>query len=121
MRNSKEQTYRLPILVLAANSYIVGREGKYYEAVMGHDEDEFDNDEGDFLNYSFKYQELNKIKNSIKIPRSSYYRVINQLSKEGYLQKRNHSYNQKVPYILITLNGLRHVTRLIGKYNNCLS
>ncbi len=103
MRKGKDQTYRLPILVAAGNSYIEGTYDLIDAKKAGFTFHEWGRSDYYFIKFTYGYFKQQKFSN--QIPRASYYRVIEKLSKDGYLQKIIPP-NNKMPEIVITLKGL---------------
>lgn len=105
-RNGKDSTYRLPILIAAANGYI--------RVLRSFNRRKTNN------RYIRKFRAIpNTTQNgynsenlTAKIPKSSYYRVRNDLSNEGFMMKL-YIDSKHVPRYFITLKGFSYLTGTI--------
>ncbi len=123
MRNGKDQTYRLPILVLAANEYLkfLGQvDWRLNDNILEIAGTTFYTDEtvADIHHVpvvkKFRTSRDTDLKIDMlpSIPRSSYYRVMNQLVKEGFMIKL-YIDSKLVPQFFITLKGFALLTGTI--------
>lgn len=106
MRNGKDSTYRLPILVFSANeiSYYYQECGDYFTKRISIESYCLRPHSTSYGWYYVRAYTQDYDINSI-ISRSSFYRVINNLVDDGYMLKIFHG-NSKTPRFYISLKGL---------------